>query len=739
MATSDRSQFQTQQHETKEDLDEIKMKTETKVSVTSLGKQIAIASAILFITSTTCVVSFSTPFSPSHGQRCPGCSVSPSSVDSFMTNSARSSNSVHSEFQTSARSKNLAKTSLAAVSMDGTEVSASDLDDEEENPKEVIAMNDVSKFRQLKDVMWIREALEDVTAAEFALSVEYQAEVSSQESPSTASRKTKKRAVDYEKLLGQLTKRIEDMTCQTFSDKHDLSDEEETFKLEPNLGMGRYAYSNEERLMLMEKILKTRGNLLLVLESVDAENDGERSVSSEKLKEMALPDLSATDSKEASEEKEAGGEEKSIISSNAPKLYVRDDGTVDWEGALQDRAALKQFGSAVWARINGQTPDELGDDSDDESTSKEGAGAKSGHGHHSKPAVTAKIVDTPAIKEARTKLAQLREDLKEKEKSHTALVQSGIKAGQAVANVKLASLDPVLRNKIRQSAEDLHILEQEVSYQNLVYELERIYSYLLTELGNPTTKGYIPLQDRLNVAEYGLLESQIENCSRELNAKGVLDADILAVITEQLIDFKRRLGIDYYVTGLTYDREAIVRWLNDVIEGAKTGLMFYVKGTRLFWDDLVYCVSLIGRAAQGVTLKPREVRVIRRNFKDIVTFIPFVIILLIPLSPIGHVLVFDAIRRFFPEFFPSFYTEERQNLLQLYEATEFSEVTIKETLQERLTRFLEALGFAIVTKTRNAYKRLANTYSEETVTDESTDGAKESSEDNSPKKEVDSK
>lgn len=192
--------------------------------------------------------------------------------------------------------------------------------------------------------------------------------------------------------------------------------------------------------------------------------------------------------------------------------------------------------------------------------------------------------------------------------------KKGIKAGQAVANVKLASLDPVLRNKIRQSAEDLHILEQEVTYQNLVYELERIYSYLLTELGNPTTKGYIPLQDRLNVAEYGLLESQVENCSRELNAKGVLDADILAVITEQLIDFKRRLGIDYYVTGLTYDREAIVRWLNDVIEGAKTGLMFYVKGTRLFWDDLVYCVSLIGRAAQGVTLKPREVRVIRYVF-----------------------------------------------------------------------------------------------------------------------------
>ena len=68
-----------------------------------------------------------------------------------------------------------------------------------------------------------------------------------------------------------------------------------------------------------------------------------------------------------------------------------------------------------------------------------------------------------------------------------------------------------------------------------------------------------------------------------------------------------------------------------------------------------------------------------RTFKDIITFIPFVIILLIPLSPIGHVLVFGAIQRFYPDFFPSCFTEQRQNLLQLYETAEYSELTIKET------------------------------------------------------------
>jgi hypothetical protein len=60
-----------------------------------------------------------------------------------------------------------------------------------------------------------------------------------------------------------------------------------------------------------------------------------------------------------------------------------------------------------------------------------------------------------------------------------------------------------------------------------------------------------------------------------------------------------------------------------------------------------------------------------------------VIILIIPLTPVGHVLIFGAIQRFFPGFFPSCFTEQRQNLLQLYEATEFSEVTIKENLQVR--------------------------------------------------------
>lgn len=127
---------------------------------------------------------------------------------------------------------------------------------------------------------------------------------------------------------------------------------------------------------------------------------------------------------------------------------------------------------------------------------------------------------------------------------------------------------------------------------------------------------------------------------------------------------------------------------------------------------MVYLSSFLFQYTQAHTYFTTKLH--SRTFKDVITFIPVVIILIIPLSPVGHVLVFGAIQRFFPDFFPSCFTEQRQNLLQLYETTEFSEVTIKENLQARLTRFLEALTFFIANKSREVYRRLTNTYTEDT-------------------------
>jgi hypothetical protein len=97
-----------------------------------------------------------------------------------------------------------------------------------------------------------------------------------------------------------------------------------------------------------------------------------------------------------------------------PKLYVRDDGTVDWDGALQDRSALQNFGTAVWARINGQNP-EFEISGEEEEAAQD---------HAPKP-VTVKIEETDAIRKERDALNVLQVELDEMEVVHTALLNSG--------------------------------------------------------------------------------------------------------------------------------------------------------------------------------------------------------------------------------------------------------------------------------------------------------------------------
>ena len=71
-------------------------------------------------------------------------------------------------------------------------------------------------------------------------------------------------------------------------------------------------------------------------------------------------------------------------------------------------------------------------------------------------------------------------------------------------------------------------------------------------------------------------------------------------------------------------------------------------------------------ADAGQTLKPREVQALRRTAWDLLIFIPFSIILIAPLTPVGHVLIFGFIQRYFPGFFPSQFSTRRQELMTRY-------------------------------------------------------------------------
>lgn len=96
-----------------------------------------------------------------------------------------------------------------------------------------------NRVRRLRDFMWIRETLEDLTAAEFAINLDQ---------ASTEDSKRRKRAVDFDNLLSKLNRRIRDLSCDRGSE--DKCDEFDT--VTPGKGMGCTVYSDQERENLFE-------------------------------------------------------------------------------------------------------------------------------------------------------------------------------------------------------------------------------------------------------------------------------------------------------------------------------------------------------------------------------------------------------------------------------------------------------------------------------------------------------
>ncbi|KAG8464492.1 hypothetical protein KFE25_003555 [Diacronema lutheri] len=108
--------------------------------------------------------------------------------------------------------------------------------------------------------------------------------------------------------------------------------------------------------------------------------------------------------------------------------------------------------------------------------------------------------------------------------------------------------------------------------------------------------------------------------------------------------------------------------LRAALQPLRRGLAFYARGVQIVAQDIRLAAMLVLRAARGHTLTQREVRAVRRTGKDIVMLVPFTVILIMPLSPLGHVLVFGFLQRVWPGFFPSAFTDVRQGMLDMYSA-----------------------------------------------------------------------
>ncbi|CAM9176810.1 unnamed protein product [Scytosiphon promiscuus] len=341
-------------------------------------------------------------------------------------------------------------------------------------------------------------------------------------------------------------------------------------------------------------------------------------------------------------------------------LFVRDDGTVDWDGAIQSGREVARFGQELWDRINGQNPEE--------------DGALGGAGSHGGGEKTVKEIpeDCAVMLELRSIGAEL--------ESRQEQLQRELDALKAEARAQEASWAGPDRRKanrrIRDKENQLSNARRQLQLHGIDVDMERVCYNIEQEIRESTASSLS--EYRLLVAEFGLLDAQLSNLVAELTGEEaedgvdglVIDEDELELVSREVLDLKNRLGLDLENPALSVDPEKAARYVKDTYDKIKSGVDFYWTGTKLLGNDVGYALSLVSKAVQGSILKPREVRTLRRTAKDCLTFIPFVIILIFPLTPVGHVLVFSFIQRFFPNFFPSTYTDRRQNLLKMYTEVE---------------------------------------------------------------------
>jgi len=179
----------------------------------------------------------------------------------------------------------------------------------------------------------------------------------------------------------------------------------------------------------------------------------------------------------------------------------------------------------------------------------------------------------------------------------------------------------------------------------------------------------------LLIAEYGALDARIQR-SAELVARGetaLLADDDLDALVRDCGELSARLGLADDAGSATKDLslgkmlERLQRSARDTSSKVSEGTSFVGRGMRLLGEDVSNSATLFSRVLLGSTLKPREVQALRRTSRDVLTFVPFIIILVAPITPVGHVLVFSFLQRYFPGLFPSQFTQRRQDLYRKYE------------------------------------------------------------------------
>ncbi|XP_065866173.1 uncharacterized protein [Euphorbia lathyris] len=109
-------------------------------------------------------------------------------------------------------------------------------------------------------------------------------------------------------------------------------------------------------------------------------------------------------------------------------------------------------------------------------------------------------------------------------------------------------------------------------------------------------------------------------------------------------------------------------------------------GTQLLFEDIIDALELLLKQLKGHKVSRRERGKLKRTMNDIATLVPITILMLIPVSAVGHAAMLAAIKRYLPQLIPSPYSSERLDVVKQLNRTKKMEVRSWSNLQDPSSR-----------------------------------------------------
>ncbi|KAL2534114.1 LETM1-like protein [Abeliophyllum distichum] len=105
-------------------------------------------------------------------------------------------------------------------------------------------------------------------------------------------------------------------------------------------------------------------------------------------------------------------------------------------------------------------------------------------------------------------------------------------------------------------------------------------------------------------------------------------------------------------------------------------------GTQILLVDIKYSLQLFAKYLCGYKVTKRENRKMQRTLADIATLIPVTILMLIPVSAVGHAAILAAIKRYMPSLIPSPYSSERLALMKQLKRKKMMEIQQRKNVDD---------------------------------------------------------